>query len=100
MTKELRTPDPDKKPKEREPESRRVLLVEPWISEQVFALYEGKRMTKEDARDARILAAQWQTIYSIKVSHEQMVVDTKALVQMLDAIYGAVKPDCPSCGGK
>ena len=100
MTKELRTPDPDKKPSIKEPESRRVLLVEPWISEQVFALYEGKRMTKQDERDARILAAQWQTIYTLKVVHEQMIVNTKAVIQMMDAIYGAVKPECPGCGGK
>ena len=100
MTRELATPDPDKGPsiKEREPEARRVLLVEPWISEQVFALYEGKRMTQQDTRDARILAALWQAIYTAKVSHEQMVVDTKALVTMLDAIYRSVQPRCEGCG--
>jgi hypothetical protein len=101
VTKELRTPDPqDYKPGEREPDARRVLLVEPWISEQVFALYDGLKMTKQDERDARLLAAQWQIIYTLKVNKEQMVTCTRGLVQMLDAILGAVKPGCPGCGGK
>ena len=98
MTKELATPDPDKKPGIKEPASRRVLLVEPWISEQVFALYDGRKMTKQDERDARILAAQWQTIYTTKVVHEQMIVNTKAVIQMMDELYKLVKGECPGCG--
>lgn len=98
MTRELATPDPDSRPDEKEPEARRQPMVEAWISQQVFALYDGKRMTKEDSHNARMLAAQWQAILEEKVTREQLVVCTRGLVTMLDAILKAVGGGCKECG--
>ena len=89
-----RTPDPDDgkpPPKKKAPPP----MIHPDISKTVFDLYEGKVMTKEDTKEARLLAALWQIAYNLKLIQEQSALNIIALNTI---IAQAGQPKCPGCG--
>ena len=69
-----------------------LIIIDPAISKAVFALYEGTKMTKRDARDARMLAATWQVAKNLYAIHAQSIVNAQALIEAVR------NPLCPGCG--
>lgn len=87
----LPTPDPqDRTPGERA--EAPMIVINEAISKAVFALYDGSKMTKRDAHDARVLAALWQIAYNQTVLQAQEIVNAKAIIETLNS------PPCPGCG--
>lgn len=83
----LPTSEPDDKAPEPKEEALPV-IINPDISRMVFQFYEGSKMGKRDAHEARVLAALWQIALNLAVLHNQSIVNTKALLE----------PPCPGCG--
>ena len=74
-----------------QPPEGTALYVDKDISEQVYRLYDGRKMTKRDTVDARTLAALWQIAKMLRVVQAQSIENTRCIMQVME-------PPCEECG--